>query len=141
VLAVDDTGVTINNNPRVRLRFRIEPVDGVLPPYEATKTATVSRIEIPRVGDRFPVWIDPADPQSWLFATGTPATAASSTPTIRRLVELAKHGASPTVPPPATPVGDAVTELNTLNELRLAGKISADEFATRTSDLLKRNPV
>lgn len=137
VLAVEDTGITINSNPRVRLRFRIEPTDGAMAPYEATKTATVSRVEIPRVGDRFPVWVDPNDPNTWMFATGVPD--ATAPPSLRRLVELAKHGATPAVPP--VPVGGAVSELNTLNELRLAGKITADEFAVRTSDLLRRNPV
>jgi hypothetical protein len=132
VLAVEDTGVTINNNPRVRLRFRIEPSNGVMAPYEATKTATVSRLHIPRVGDRFPVWVDPNDPDSWMFATGTPD--ASAPPSLRRLVELARQGSQPALP--ARSGSDVVGELGRLNELRLAGKISAEEFAARTSELL-----
>lgn len=69
VLSIQDTGVTLNNNPRVRLRFRIEPVDGATPPYEAAKVATVSRVDVPRPGDRLPVWFDPANPATWTFSS------------------------------------------------------------------------
>ena len=47
VLNVQDTGVTMNDNPRVKMTFRVEPLDGS-PPFEAHKTTTVSRVEIPR---------------------------------------------------------------------------------------------
>jgi hypothetical protein len=138
VLAIADTGVMINNNPRVRLRFRIEPQHGVMPPYEAEKTATVSRVAIPRVGDRYPVWVDRDDPQKWMFGMGTPD--ATAPPSLRRVVELARQGAAPAVPPPAPPV-DVVAQLNTLNELRLTGKIGPEEFAAKTGELLNRMPV
>lgn len=133
VLAIEDTGVTINNNPRLRMRFRIEPSDGITGPFEAEKTATVPRVALPRVGDRYPVWIDRDDPSTWMFAAGGGDGTASGT-TLRRVVELARQGAAPAVPP--HPVTDVVGELNKLNELRLAGKITADEFAARTSDLI-----
>jgi len=134
VLAIGDTGVTINGNPRVRLTFRIEPSDGVTPPFEATKTTTVSRVQLPRVGDRYPVWFDPDDHDKWAFATG-PGTAAVEQPGLRKLVELAKRGAQPGVPAPQPQ--HVVGELNRLNELRLTGKITAEEFASRTADLLR----
>jgi hypothetical protein len=136
VLNVADTGVTINDNPRLRIRFRIEPQGGVLPPFEAEKTATVPRIDIPRVGDRFPVWLDPHDPRQWVVATGTPDTAAAAAPpTIRQVVDLARRGAGPALPPPAS--AEVIAELGKLNELRLAGAISAEEFASRTNALLR----
>src|SRR5512139_1503819 len=68
VVNVQDTGVTMNDNPRVSMAFRVEPLDGS-PPFEARKTKVVSRVEIPRAGDRYPVWYDPADPESWAYAT------------------------------------------------------------------------
>ena len=37
-----DTGMTVNDNPRVRLRFRVEPLDGSTG-FDAEKTQTVSR--------------------------------------------------------------------------------------------------
>ncbi|HEU0131003.1 MAG TPA: DUF3592 domain-containing protein [Mycobacteriales bacterium] len=138
VLAVDDTGVTINGNPRVRMRFRIEPMGGVRPPYEATKTATVPRIAIPRVGDRYPVWVDPDNPDNWMFAAHPPGQEPALPPNLRKVVELARRGSAPTMPPPQATSVDTVAELNTLNELHLTGKISADEFAARTSALLSR---
>ena len=137
VLSVEDTGVTINGNPRVRMRFRIEPRYGMAP-YEATKTATVPRVAIPRAGDRFPVWVDPDDQERWMFAR--PEGEAAPRPSLRQVVALARQGAAPAVPPPAQPV-DVVAQLNTLNELRLAGKIGPEEFAARTADLLDRGPV
>jgi len=131
LLDIQDTGVTINNNPRVRMRFRIEPLHGTFAPYEATKTATVSRLNLPRVGDKYPVWIDPDDHQKFIFATGSQGAPMEST-TLRKIVEAAKQGAQPS----PLPSLDVVRELNTLNELRITGKISADEFARRTSDLI-----
>lgn len=131
VLDIQGTGVTINDNPRVRMRFRIEPVHGAFAPYEATKTATVNRFNLPRAGDKYPVWIDPDDHQKFIFATGSQGAPMEST-SLRKIVEAAKQGAQPS-PMPSL---DVVRELNTLNELRLTGKISADEFARRTSDLI-----
>lgn len=144
VLQVDDTNVTINNNPRVKLRFRIEPLNG-MPAFEANKTVTVSRLDIPRVGDRYPVWFDPADPQQWAFGTSVDETAA---PGVRRLFELAGRVVGPTAPPPgypapgadvfASPANDAYAELQSLNAQRAAGTISTEEFAERTAAVLKR---
>lgn len=139
VLAIGDTGVTINGNPRVKLRFLIEPSDGVTPPFEAEKTTTVSRVQLPRVGDRYPVWYDPDNRETWAFATGAPASMTGQQPGLRKIVELARQGAQPGMPAPQ-PVA-VVGELNRLNELRLTGKISAEEFASRTADLLRSTPV
>lgn len=133
LLSIEGTGVLINGNPRVRMRFRIEPVGGVMAPYEAEKTTTVNRFDLPKVGDSYPVWFDRDDPQKFMFATGPGAAAAAAGPSpLRRIVEAAKQGAQPT----PMPSMDVVRELNTLNELRLTGKISADEFARRTSDII-----
>lgn len=136
VLSVEDTGVTINNNPRVRLTFRIDPSDGITPPFEARKTTTVSRVQLPRVGDRYPVWFDRDNHDHWAFATGPGAEALQAgQPGLRQIVELAKQGARPGVPPPQPQ--HLVGELNRLNELRLTGKISAEEFASKTQELLR----
>jgi hypothetical protein len=68
VISVQDTGVTVNENPRVKMTFRVEPLDGS-PAFDATKTTTVSRVQIPRQGDRYPVWYDQQDPGKWAYAT------------------------------------------------------------------------
>lgn len=132
VLDIQGTGVTINDNPRVRMRFRIEALNGVMAPYEAEKTATVSRFNLPRVGDTYPVWIDPDNPERFVFATTTPEAVAAQASPLRKIVNAARQGSQPT----AMPSADVVRELNTLNELRISGKISADEFARRTSDII-----
>ena len=49
VQSVKDTGLTVNDNPRVKMTFRIEPLDGS-EPFEAEKTKTVPRVAIPRAG-------------------------------------------------------------------------------------------
>jgi hypothetical protein len=139
VLEVAHTGVTINSNPRLRMRFRIEPNDGYPAPFEAEKVATVPRVSLPRAGDRYPVWIDRDDHAKWMFAAGTGGTDATSSPTLRRVLELARHGAGPAMPP--APATDVVGDLGRLNALRLSGTITADEFAARTSDLINAAPT
>src|SRR3954454_17686706 len=67
VIQVQDTGMTVNDNPRVKMIFRVEPTDGS-PAFGAGKKSTVSRVQIPRQGDRYPVWYDPADQSTWAFA-------------------------------------------------------------------------
>lgn len=138
VTAVEDTNVTVNNNPRVKLLFRIEPQDGT-PAFEAAKTVTVSRVEIPRAGDRYPVWFDPEDHDTFAFGTAITSEAA---PGVRRLFALAGRAAGPTLPPPETPAPpadpDPFAKLARLNELRLAGALTDEEFKVQKQLLLQR---
>src|SRR5207237_486377 len=60
ITGVTDTGITINNNPRITIRMRIEPLDGSAP-VERLKTVTVSRVQIPQAGSRYPAWFDRTD--------------------------------------------------------------------------------
>jgi hypothetical protein len=59
VARVDDTGMTINNNPRVKLTLQVQP-DGDVP-FEVTKKMTVSRLNIPSIGTTIWVRYDPDD--------------------------------------------------------------------------------
>jgi hypothetical protein len=59
VINVQDTGMTINDNPRVKLTFQVQPEGAV--PFEAAKKVTVSRVSIPRIGDQYIVRYDPSD--------------------------------------------------------------------------------
>ncbi|HVF19389.1 MAG TPA: SHOCT domain-containing protein [Mycobacteriales bacterium] len=133
VLSVKDGNLTVNRNPGVRIRLRIEPLDGGAP-FEAEKGAIVSRVDIPRPGDRFPVFYDPTDPSDWIFATSTPDE--STHPRMRSLWERAKRMTGPTLPPPVQASGDVVAGLTTLNERYLRGEIDADEYARRSAGLL-----
>jgi hypothetical protein len=73
VSGVQDTGVTINENPRVKLTLQVQPEGGM--PFEVTKKTTVSRVSIPRVGDQFVVRYDPADTSNVEFDTAAVAQA------------------------------------------------------------------
>src|SRR3954454_24376324 len=70
VVMVQDTGMTVNDNPRIKMTFRVEPLVGS-PAFDTTKTTPVSRVQIPRQGDRYPVWYDAQDTSKWMFATVT----------------------------------------------------------------------
>ena len=72
---VQDTGMTINDNPRVKLTLQVTP-DGDMP-FEATKKVTISRIAIPRIGDSMWVRYDPADPSAIEFDEAKNAEASA----------------------------------------------------------------
>jgi hypothetical protein len=60
VLDISDTGITINDNPKVRMKLNVYPKKGA--PFEATIKQVVSRVTIPRIGDRVYVKFDPNNP-------------------------------------------------------------------------------
>jgi hypothetical protein len=64
VLALSDTGVTINNDPRVKLRLQIHIPN--YPPYEAIKTVTIPRLYVPQVqtGSTINILADPDQPNN-----------------------------------------------------------------------------
>lgn len=124
VTAVSDTGVTINDDPRVELTLSIQPDDGGAA-FEATRKLTVSRLEIPRPGDRYPVFYDPAEPARF------------------------QMGSLPLAPLPPSPAADAtpqptetewVSELGRLNDLRLSGALTDEEFTRAKDRLLSGSP-
>src|SRR6266545_2002365 len=65
VLEVEDTGVTVNNNPRVRLKLRVQPDDG--PEFEIDTKKIVPRISIPQVGLVTQIRYDPDDPHEFVW--------------------------------------------------------------------------
>ena len=138
VLSVQDTGVTINDNPRVKLRFRIEPTDRS-PAFDAEKAVTVSRVAVPRVGDRFPVWFDPEDRSRWAF--GTDIDPATAPPKVRALFAKAAQRPQPMLAPPAptaaAPDDDPYEKIAKLNDLRMKGAITDEEFQATKDRILK----
>ena len=128
-----DTGITINNNPRVEIVMRIEPADGG-PPIERTKTATVSRVAVPQPGERYPVWYDPADEDNWAFGTDMEANAP---PEIKAAFARADAAASPAAADPAPPPSP-LEELERLNDLRMSGAVTEREFESAKARLLAR---
>jgi hypothetical protein len=59
VLSVMDTGATINMNPVVELKLHIIPASGAA--FEATARTMVSRIAVPRKGDKINIKYNPAN--------------------------------------------------------------------------------
>jgi hypothetical protein len=47
VLAVDDTGITINKNPVARIKLEVYPLSGT--PFEAVAEELISRLEVGRI--------------------------------------------------------------------------------------------
>jgi hypothetical protein len=138
VISVQDTGMTVNDNPRVKMVFRVEPLDGS-PAFDANKTTTVSRVEIPRQGDRYPVWYDAQDPGgTWAYATIADDNGRA---TMRQLFgEVAETFVGMNAPAaPAAPQSggqDTVEQLKTLADLHTQGLLTDDEFAAQKAKLL-----
>jgi hypothetical protein len=78
VVAVNDTGMTINNNPRIAVTLQVSPTDGSAP-FQLSKKVTVSRVSIPRPGDVLGVRYDPSDHDNFEFVE-VPADAAGAAP-------------------------------------------------------------
>jgi Short C-terminal domain len=136
VISVQDTGMTVNDNPRVKMVFRVEPLDGS-PAFDATKTTTVSRVEIPRQGDRYPVWYDAQDPSKWAYAMIADDNGRA---TMRQLFgDVAESFVgmnAPAAPAPQSGAQDTVEQLKTLADLHTQGLLTDEEFAAQKAKLL-----
>jgi hypothetical protein len=75
IVSVNDTGMTINNNPRIAVTLQVAPTDGSAP-FQLSKKVTVSRVSIPRPGDVLGVRYDPSDHDNFEFVE-LPASAAA----------------------------------------------------------------
>jgi hypothetical protein len=60
VLSIEDTGMMVNYNPVVRLKLKVEPAFGA--GFETTGQSMVSKIAVPRMGDKIKIKYNPADP-------------------------------------------------------------------------------
>ena len=138
VVQVQDTGMTVNDNPRIKMTFRVEPLDGS-PAFDTEKTTTVSRVQIPRQGERYPVWYDPQDTSKWMYATIADDTGRE---TMRQLFgEVAETFVG--MGAPEAPVGaaggqvqDTVEQLKQLADLHNQGLLTDDEFEQQKAKLL-----
>lgn len=61
ILSVQDTGATFNNNPVVMIHMTVSPADGV--PYDVNIQTMVSRIAVPRAGDKVKIKYASENPQ------------------------------------------------------------------------------
>ncbi len=140
VLQVQDTGMTVNDNPRVKMVFRVEPLDGGAA-FDAQKTKTVSRVEIPRQGDRYPVWYDAEDPiETWAYATVSDDSGRATMLQLfgdvaNTFVGMVAPGAAAAAAP-APAQADPVEQLQKLAELHSQGALTDEEFAAQKAKLL-----
>ena len=134
VISVQDTGMTVNDNPRVKMTFRVEPLDGS-PAFDAEKTKTVPRVQIPRQGERYPVWYEQADPGTWAFAMVADDQGRA---TMRQMFgEVAETFVGMNAPaPPAAGGQDTVEQIKQLADLHAQGILTDDEFAAQKAKLL-----
>ena len=131
IVEVGDTGMTVNENPRIVIRMRIEPLDGS-PAVERSKTVTVSRVALPRAGERYPAWFDRADPEKWMFATDMDESAPAE---VKEMFARAAAGAGGAADGPED---SPVEELARLTELWQQGALTDAEFADAKARLLPR---
>jgi hypothetical protein len=60
VLSVTDTGATVNMNPVINLVVKVTPPAGAA--FQTSGNTMVSRIAVPRKGDKITIKYNPADP-------------------------------------------------------------------------------
>ena len=132
IVEVTDTGVTLNQNPRVTIRMRVAPLDGS-PPVERSKTVVVPRVAIPRAGERYPVWYDRSDAEKWMFGTAMDETAPAE---VKEMFARARAAGGE-----ADENGEEagpVEELEALTRLWRDGALTDREFADAKARLLPR---
>ncbi len=65
VVAIEDTGALINMNPVVKLTLKVTPAMG-MPAFDTTGQTTVSKIAIPRKGDKINIKYNPMNPSEFV---------------------------------------------------------------------------
>jgi len=116
VLEVRDTGTSRNDDPSVQLTLDVAAT-GQSPPFRASVTQVVSRVCIPRPGDRLEVAFDPLHPDDLVLDTERLQSPAAG-------------------PPPAVARPAPVDELERLAGLHARGDLTDAEYATLKARLL-----
>jgi hypothetical protein len=143
LLGLQDTGMTVNDNPRVKMRFRIEPLDGGAA-FEGEKKTTVSRVQIPQPGGRYPVFYSAEDPTQFAVVMGVDENGRAQIAQMFGDVFGAQGegiGMPAVSSPPVANGGasssdDAIEKLSKLADLHKAGVLTDEEFAAKKAQLL-----
>jgi len=69
VVAIADTGASINDNPVVKLSLKVTPSVGGMTPFETTGETMVSKIAIPRKGDKIMIKYNMANPSEFVVVS------------------------------------------------------------------------
>jgi Short C-terminal domain len=118
---VQDTGTTINQNPRVKLTLQVQPEGRE--EFTITKKATVSRVRIPNVGDPIRVKYWENAPDGLVIQPRTQEDLAAAA------------GPTGMASPPAEDA-DPLDRLKKLNDLRQAGALTDAEFEDQKARIL-----
>jgi Short C-terminal domain len=136
---VRDTGVTINDMQiRVKLELDIAPLDGS-PVFRGEKTTMVSRVRVPQVGARYPVYYDRAEPETFAFVSEVTDEAGRAT-IVAKFGDAFGHDASgvgmaaAASSPPTE--GDSLDQLEKLGRLHASGVLTDEEFAAQKAQIL-----
>jgi hypothetical protein len=141
IIDVRDTGMTINDNPRVKMTFQIEPLDGSAA-FTAEKTKTVSRVRIPQMGCRYPIFYDREDPSTFAFVE---IDDPSGYATVVQMFGdafgadgsgVGRPAAAAAAPAPAPASDDPIEKIRKLEELKNQGILTDEEFAAKKAELL-----
>jgi hypothetical protein len=137
IVDVRDTGMTINDNPRVQVTFQVEPLDGS-PAFHAAKTKTVSRVRIPQAGCRYPIFYDAQNPETFAWVE---VDDQQGRQTVVSLFgdAFGADGSGVGRPAPVTVAPadeDPLETIRKLDELRSAGVVTDEEFAAQKARLL-----
>jgi hypothetical protein len=124
ILSIRDTGIRINDNPRVTLRARLEPVDGN--PYEAEKTVVMSLVQPFQVGARIPALIYPEDHGKFGLIVDI-SNPSKIPPRLRSLIH--QMSAQP---------DDFAAQLERMNGLHRSGALSDAEFVEAKARILRK---
>ncbi len=139
ILSVDETGMSINDDPVIRINVEVQPADGA-PPFPATiKRLLVSRLEIPQYqpGIVIAVRYDPKDTSRVSIDLGPPAAAKTGNPFADNFV--AQPAAAELVAPPPAPAlyrgtADVRADVRALNQNGYA-ELGEASFGGGTADV------
>ncbi len=131
VVSVRDTGMTINEDPRVEITLQFVPAGGTAPVQRKTKMI-VSRVAVPQRGQKVDIAYDPKDPERLSFRHAT------LDPTAELPVDVAGGAGAPDLAKAgADEPTDPVERLEKLAALHAAGALSAEEFADAKRQVLR----
>jgi len=131
--------VVVNNvYIRRRLRLRIQRQDGA-PPYEGIFKGLFMLGEIPSVGDRLNLRVDPANPQHFDYdkASTDTATAAATTHTTTHAASAAAFDSDISAAASESTRQNLADELARLADLHKHGALTDSEFAAAKKKLLR----
>jgi len=135
ILRIDPTGMVINNiNIQCWVTFLLEPLDGGAP-FQAQKKIVIPQTNMPRVGDMWPAWYSPTDPN--LFAVGMPDGASPEQIPIFKEFGI-PHPLDQQQASTSAPAADdgPVEELQRLAQMKADGLLTDEEFTAAKAKLL-----